>query len=317
MHQVRLFYFTSLIAIIISLSSALANENTIVLPLNDWPSQRLLTKIVGKKIEALGYNVDYLPISSVDQIGALRKGIVHLQVELWQSHDDGMYMQAASKGYIDDLGMHRASGREDWWYPDYVEELCPGLPDWKALNSCSEIFSELGGSEKGIYYTGPWSYRDGELIRSLGLNFKIVRLETAELIWEKLRDAKEKKQPIVLLNWTPNWLDVRIKGHFVEFPAFEKKCETDPRWGLNTNMTHDCGNPAKTNIKKAAWPGLKQQWPCVYQLLQKVSFTTEMLAEASALNGIENIPEKQAIRAWLDKYAEQNQAWLNFECPNT
>jgi len=303
--------------ILLSLTTflALASEKPIVLPLNDWPSQRLLSKIVGSKIEALGYKVDYLSISSVDQLGALRKGIVHLQVEMWQSFDDGLFMQAVAKGHIEDLGLHTAYGREDWWYPDYVAEQCPGLPDWRALNRCATLFSADGQSGKGVFYTGPWNYRDGELIRALALNFSIIRLENAEQIWQKLRTAISKKQAIVLLNWTPNWVDVRINGHFVNFPAFEVPCGKDPLWGINKKMTHDCGNPSVTYIKKAAWPGVKTQWPCIYQLLKRVDFTTEMIAEASALYGLEQRTEQQATKMWLEKYAQQSKDWLAFECP--
>lgn len=287
-----------------------------VLPLNDWASQKLLSKIVGAKIKQLGYHVEYLPISSVLQLGALRKGLVHLQVEVWQSHDDGEIMQAINRGYIDDLGLHSAKGREDWWYPEYVEDLCPGLPNWEALKACSSLFIQENSGNKGVFISGPWNYRDADLIHALELNFTIKRLQNAEQIWSALQRAEKEKQPIVLLNWTPNWLDVRINGRFVEFPSFEKACEEDPKWGINKHMTHDCGNPPITYIKKVAWPGLKQQWPCLYQFAQKIDFTTAMISEASALFGQEKRSEEEAIRLWLSKYGEQSKSWLDFYCPN-
>jgi glycine betaine/proline transport system substrate-binding protein len=49
-----------------TLSSMALKEQAIVLPLNDWPSQRLLSKIVGSKIEQLGYPVEYLSINSIN-----------------------------------------------------------------------------------------------------------------------------------------------------------------------------------------------------------------------------------------------------------
>jgi len=317
---VRLVIVFSLLVFCLCPAFVIANERPIVFPLNDWPSQRLLSKIVGAKIQALGYQVDYLPISSVDQMGALRKGIAHVQVEIWQSYEDGLFKRAVQNGYIEDMGLHTAFGREDWWYPDYVVEQCPGLPDWKALNRCANIFSSDGKSSKGIFYTGPWNYRDADLIRALGLNFTIVRLKNAEQIWQKLHLAKKNKKAIVLLNWTPNWLNENIKGQFVEFPAFERPCEKDPLWGMNKKMTHDCGNPKITYIKKAAWPGLKEKWPCVYQLLKKINFTTDMIAYASALyqtnQKMTQEVEQQAIKFWLEKYAQQSQNWLAFQCPN-
>lgn len=290
-------------------------EDVIVLPLNDWPSQRLLSKIVGAKIEQLGYPVEYLPMSSINQIGALKKGYVHIQIEMWQTYDDGELSKAFNEGGIEDLGLHTAFGREDWWYPEYVGELCPGLPDWQALKKCSAIFSKNGKGTKGVYYTGPWNYRDAALIRALDLNFTIERLDNAEQLVQTLYQAEKNSKAIVLLHWSPSWVDMRIKGRFIEFPEFEKSCEQDPAWGINNAMLYDCGNPKVTLIKKAAWPGVKNKWPCVYQLVKEVDFTNAMIAKASALFGIEQKTEQEAKSIWLAKYGEQNKAWLNFTCP--
>ena len=248
-------------------------------------------------------------------MAALRKGLVHLQVEVWQTYDDGAFIKAVKKGLIEDIGQHTAVGREDCWYPDYVEELCPGLPAWQALRKCASIFSGTNQSNKGIYYTGPWNYHDASMILALDLNFTIERLANAEQLWQKLYQAEQSNQPIVLLHWSPNWIDVNIKGHFVEFPDFDKACEQDPTWGVNKKMLYDCGNPKVTLIKKAVWPGLKAKWPCVYQLMEKVNFTTEMISYASSLYGIEQKTEQSAIDAWIAKYGEQSKTWLNFTCP--
>lgn len=307
----------AIILIHFSLNTHASAEDVIVLPLNDWPSQRLLSKIVGDKIEQLGYSVEYLPISSVNQMGALRKGLVHLQVELWQSYDEGHFGKAVKAGYIEDLGLHTAIGREEWWYPEYVEQLCPELPKWQALKKCAGLFSDDNKADKGIYYAGPWKSRDAALIRALGMNFSIERLSNAEQLWQKLRQAIKSKQAIVLLNWSPNWIDVRIKGHFIEFPVFEKACEQDPNWGINKKMLYDCGNPRVTLIKKAAWPGVKHKWPCVYQLMKKIDFTNEMIAQASALLSVDRKTEQEAKNIWLSKYGELSKGWLTFTCPQT
>jgi glycine betaine/proline transport system substrate-binding protein len=247
-------------------------------------------------------------------MAALRKGLVHLQVEVWQTYDDGAFIKAVKKGLIEDIGQHTAVGREDCWYPDYVEELCPGLPAWQALRKCASIFSGTNQSNKGIYYTGPWNYHDASMILALDLNFTIERLANAEQLWQKLYQAEQSNQPIVLLHWSPNWIDVNIKGHFVEFPDFDKACEQDPTWGVNKKMLYDCGNPKVTLIKKAVWPGLKAKWPCVYQLMEKVNFTTEMISYASSLYGIEQKTEQAAIDAWIAKYGEQSKVWLKLLC---
>jgi glycine betaine/proline transport system substrate-binding protein len=315
MVTVRVFIFLLLISL--SFKALPFKEEPIVLPLNDWPSQRLLSKIVGDKIQQLGFPVEYLPMSSTNQLGALRKGFVHIQVETWQTYKYSEFSLAIEHGYIESLGLHSAYGREDWWYPKYVEDLCPGLPDWRALKKCSEIFSDDNHGDKGVYYTGPWNYRDAAMIRSLGLNFAIERLSNAEQLWQKLFQAEKDKKAILLLHWSPNWIDIRMEGSFIEFPEFEPNCEQDPAWGINKKMLYDCGNPIKTQIKKVAWPGVKQKWPCVYQLIKKVNFTREMIAQASSLFGEEQKTEQQAKAIWLAKYEEQSKEWLNFTCPIT
>jgi glycine betaine/proline transport system substrate-binding protein len=307
--------FPLLLLLVFSVKVLAFKDKAIVLPLNDWPSQRLLTQLVGDKIEQLGFAVEYLPINSINQLGAMRKGLVHIQVEIWQTYDDGEMSKAFEKGYIDDLGLHSAFGREDWWYPEYVEELCPGLPNWQALKKCSALFSDDSHGDKGVYYTGPWNYRDAAMIRALDLNFAIERLDNAEELWKKLNQAEKSKKAIVLLHWSPDWIDMRIKGHFVEFPEFEPACEKEVEWGTNKEMLFDCGNPRKTVIKKATWPGVKDKWPCVYQLMKKVNFTTEMIAHASSLLSEEQKNEQQAKALWLTEHSEQSQNWLKFTCP--
>jgi len=295
--------------------SAASNNAVVVLPLNAWASQRVLTKVVAQKVENLGYKVEFVEIGSTDQWGALRQGIIHFQVEVWQSEQTGPFKIAVDKGFVIDVGSHQAVGREDWWYPEYVEKSCKGLPDWRALNECAAIFNGNKNTSKGIFYTGPWNYRDADLIRALKLNFSIERLKDAKSIWQKLNEAKSSNQPIVLLNWTPNWIDVRIKGKFVEFPQYEEACELDPTWGENKKMLHDCGNTQTTLLKKAAWPGLKSKLPCIYSLLKNINFTNDMISEASALVSADGFSEEQAVALWLKKYAKYNQQWLGFECP--
>ena len=302
----------ALLSLVFSITSA-NSADKIVLPLNHWASQQLLTKLVGNKIGQLGFAVDYLPIKADLQIGALRTGVIHIQVSVWQSQKDDELRQAVKRGLVEDMGAYSAIGREDWWYPEYVEKLCPGLPHWLALKECASLFGKGGKDGKGVFYTGPWNYRDAELIRALKLNFTITRLESADELWQRLKQAIENQEAIVLLNWTPSWLDVRLGGSFVEFPAFENACLEDPAWGVNKTMIHDCGNPKVTSLKKAVWPGLKDKWPCVYELMQQVDFTHEMIAEASALYGVEKKSEQEAINLWLEKFAGQSD-WLNFTC---
>lgn len=298
--------------------SRLKHQPNIILPLNKWMSQRVVTKALGSLIRSsYGYPVEYKNISATDQWGALRKGLVHIQLEVWQASMAKDFNRMKALGYINDMGTHSATGKEDWWYPSFVESFCPGLPDWQAMNQCSKLFATPESGDKGVYHAGPWDYGDGDIIRALDLNFIINRHDSGPEVWKVLDKAIENKEPIMLLNWTPNWTDITTKGEFIKFPAYTKSCEEDASWGINKTLVKDCANPTNGWIKKAVWPGLKQQWPCIEALVENIDLTTEMIAHASSLVINDGLSEEQAVDLWLKKYDEDVNHWLSETCELT
>lgn len=286
----------------------------VVIPTNNWSSQRVLSNVVGRLIENLGIPVEYVNISADRQWGALKRGVIHFQIEVWEPSMGQEFNKLVANGDILDLGTHEATVIEDWWYPKYVEDLCPELPQWQALNQCRALFKGLKTTDKGIYFGGPWNYGDADIIRALGLKFAIERLPGESALWEELTDAKEKKRPILLLNWSPNWTDNYIEGEFVNFPLYTEQCEKIPEWGLNKNLVKDCGNRRGGWLKKAASINLKQKFPCVSHLIQNISFTNRMITDASSLAVIEKLSDEAAAIEWSKIYAKEFKQWSSLEC---
>ncbi|MCX4027090.1 ABC transporter substrate-binding protein [Endozoicomonas sp. SM1973] len=276
---------------------------------NDWASQIILSYAIGSVLQNQGYTVKYQTISLKQQWGGLRLGHIHLQLEVWQFSMAKDFNRMVAKDVILDVGAHSAKTREDWWYPSYIKRLCPGLPDWQALNKCSQLFSTPESGNKGVYYTGPWISDEGIRIRVFKLNYRIISIDAASLN-KRLINAVHNKQPIMLLNWTPNWTDNRVKGEFVEFPEFSQQCITDPSWGVNPTEINDCGAPKKGWLKKAANPNFPVNWPCAYQFIQNISFTNDMIAEAAALYEYDKFSYKESAIKWLEKYKASWQQWL-------
>ena len=298
----------------LSCSAQASQKNTsLVIPLNEWSSQRVLSRAIGKLIEQQGVPVSYQEINVEDQWGALQRGIVHIQLEVWQPSMAKPFQQYVSKNKILDLGRHQARVREDWWYPEYVENLCPDLPSWRALNACAPLFSRHFSKGKGVYYAGPWDYGDAELIRQLGLNFVIKRDKSDAYIWHRLKQAMIHEEPIIHLNWTPNWTDVRIKGKFIEFPHARIECASSDG-EMEKQQNEDCFKSRRGWLKKAAWPGIVEHWPCIYQVIKKISLTREMIAEAGALVAADGYNEHKAADLWLEKYQAQAQDWFDVQC---
>ena len=85
--------------------------------------------------------------------------------------------------------------REEWWYPTYVEEHCPGLPDWEALAACSEMFARADSGGKGVYVDGPVEWlHDPARIDALGMNFIQINVGSAAALWAELEAGGEAEQ---------------------------------------------------------------------------------------------------------------------------
>ncbi|HEX5693952.1 MAG TPA: phosphate ABC transporter substrate-binding/OmpA family protein, partial [Arenimonas sp.] len=82
--------------------------------------------------------------------------------------------------------------REDWWYPLWTKEACPGLPDWQALNECAAVFATPETGDKGRFLGGPvdWLKHDQEKVDALGMDFVVVNAGSAAALWAEIEAAE-------------------------------------------------------------------------------------------------------------------------------
>ena len=288
------------------------SEDPIIIPTHNWNSQIVMSYVVGKLLEKAGYNVEYTPMDSQEVYESIRLGDVTLELEVWEGAFGRSFDAALKKGGIIDVGDHNAITREDWWYPAYVEELCPGLPDWRALNRCASQFATPETSPKGRFLAGPvdWLQRDQERVDALGMDFIVVNADSASALWAELESASKGRVPIVLFNWTPNFIEAVHEGRFIKFPEYGEGCNNDPSWGPNKEKTHDCGNPPSGYLKKAAWEGMETKWPGAYRILEKLSFTNLEIARMAAFVDVNKLDPEEAADAWLNENEEIWKSWL-------
>ncbi|MCG9647329.1 ABC transporter substrate-binding protein [Vibrio brasiliensis] len=275
----------------------------------DWGSQQVITKALGRLLEQQGIEVEIVYASSQVQWYKLAQGEADVQVEVWQGSMGPKYDEMIAKGFIQQGTVHNVETREEWWYPDYVEALCPGLPNWEALKNCAHLFS-YKDSERGVYYSGPWEKPDAAKIRALGLNYRVELLEDGDAINRKLRDYIAKQKPLLIYNWTPNWVEAKYPGSFVEFPRYDEACELDPSWGVNSKYTWDCGNPRGAWLKTAISNQLRTKSACAFDIVSSFTLSSQHIATASLLIDNENQTLDQAADNWLNQFQHQHSDWI-------
>ncbi|NCW55395.1 MAG: glycine/betaine ABC transporter substrate-binding protein [Rhodobacteraceae bacterium] len=131
------------------------SSDPIVIPIHNWSSQIVMSHAVGQIFESMGNNVEFVTTDSQAVYESVRLGDVTLELEVWEGAFGASFRAALEKGGLHDAGDHNAVTREDWWYPMWTKDACPGLPSWEALNDCAALFATAETGSKGRYLDGP------------------------------------------------------------------------------------------------------------------------------------------------------------------
>ena len=289
------------------------STDPIVIPIHNWSSQIVMSNVVGQILEQQGTFVEYVTTDSQAVYESVRLGDVTFELEVWEGAFGASYRAALDKGGIVEVTSHNAVTREDWWYPMWTKDSCPGLPDWKALNDCAAIFATPETGDQGRYLDGPvdWLKHGQERVEALNMDFVVINAGSAAALWAEIGAAEAERRPVVVFNWTPNFAEAVWPGEFVEFPPYEAGCDTDPSVGVNPDALYDCGNPANGYLKIAAWDGMEEKWPAAYSLLEQVSFTNPQIAEMARLVDIDELEPDEAAEVWLEANSDVWGAWVN------
>ena len=290
------------------------SSDPIKLTLHDWTGQFITTKIMGEVLKKAGYNIEYVQADYIAQFAGLKTGDLHVAMEIWETTGRDALDEATATGKVENLGETGMLAVEEWWYPAYMAEKCPGLPDWEALldEACAEAFSTAETAPKGRYLGGPvtWGGYDDERAESLGLPFEVVHAGTDAALFAELESAYQRQAPIMLWVYAPHWALVKYDGAWVEFPAYTPECYNDPAWGTNPDEAYDCGKP-RGPIWKVASSVVKEKWPGAHEAIKGFNVSNDemgaMVAEVD-LNGRE---VDDVVADWISENEARWSTWIN------
>jgi glycine betaine/proline transport system substrate-binding protein len=210
----------------VSAAGAVESSDPIKLTLHDWSGQLINTKIMGSILTEAGYNVEYVQADYIAQFAGLKNGDLHLAMEIWETTGREALDEATGTGKVVNVGETGLMAIEEWWYPSYMKDLCPGLPNWEALKDCAEEFSTPETAPNGRYVGGPvtWGGFDEERVEALELEFEVVHAGTDAALFAELESAYQRKDPIMLWVYVPHWAPAKYDGEFVEFPPYSAEC---------------------------------------------------------------------------------------------
>ncbi|TMV12618.1 ABC transporter substrate-binding protein [Arenibacterium halophilum] len=297
-----------------SVAPALAEvESTdpIKLTLHDWTGQLLTTKIMGSVLEKAGYNVEYVQADYIAQFAGLKTGDLHVAMEIWATTGQEAMDEAIATGNVVSYGSTGMQAIEEWWFPAYMKEDCPGLPDWQALNDCADQFSTAETAPFGRYLGGPvtWGGFDEERVEALGLDFEVVHAGTDAALFAELESAYQRKAPIVLWVYAPHWAVAKYEGEFVQFPAYTPECYTDPAWGSNPDAAYDCGKPTGP-IYKVGWAGVSDKWPGAASAIEAFTIDNAAMGDMVGQVDLDGKDLDAVVADWVANNESTWQGWI-------
>lgn len=209
-----------------------------------------------------------------------------------------------------DLGENGMRAIEEWWYPLYLKDDCPGLPDWKALNECKELFATAETAPKGRYLGGPvtWGGFDDERAEALGLDYEVVHAGTDAALFAEIQSAYEREAPVLAWVYTPHWAPIKYKGEWVNFPRYADECYDDPSWGMNADKAYDCGKP-RGWIKAVGWAGGDEKWPKAYDAVRAFTLENQTMGGLIGRVDLEGEEVDAVVADWIENNEDVWKAW--------
>jgi glycine betaine/proline transport system substrate-binding protein len=313
----RKFFSASAVALSAALTalpaSAQESADPIKLTLHDWTGQLITTEIMGEVLKKAGYNVEYVQADYLAQFAGLESGDLHVAMEMWETTGRDAMDASTATGKTEVFGPTGMKAKEEWWYPSYMKEKCPGLPNWEALKepACAEAFSTAETAPKGRYLGGPvtWGGYDDERVVSLDLPFEVIHAGTDAALFAELESAYQRQAPIMLWIYAPHWAPAKYQGEWVEFPEYTKECYTDAAWGTNTSELYDCGKPFG-EIWKVGWAGLKDKWPGAHKAITALTIDNDEMGKMITEVDLNGKSVSDVVAGWMTANEARWSEWI-------
>jgi len=265
----------------------------------------------GAVLREAGYRVDYVNVDYAATWTAIQLGDIHVSM-CWDTTWD-VCAEGLENGTVLNTGSSGVAIREGWWYPSDVADLCPGLPDWRALKdpACVESLASAETAPKGRFVAPPadWVSYTEEIIEALELPFEPVISGSPAALIATLQGAVQRSEPVIGWGYVPHWFIEQTDGEFVDFPPYDPACHEDPSWGVNPDKVHDCGH-ALGWIWKFMNKEMAERAPYALRILYLFETDADAVGQAMHRVDVEGVPLEQVAKEWLEANRDTWRVWL-------
>lgn len=278
-----------------------AKDETIRLAMLEWTGAHISTRIAGQLLQKLGYEVDYVTAGNFPHFSGLADGTISASVEIWLNNVGDIFAKVLEEEKIENIGLLGLETREGWLYPKFMEELCPGLPDWTALEEpgCVQTLStpETAPDGRFLDYPADWGSRAATILADNDMPYVAVPAGSEGALVAELESAGAARTPLLMMFWGPHYALAENEVGWVEMPP----CKDD--------SNEHCIRPP--DVVKVVWSGFAEKWPAGYELLQQLQVSAaeqEKMMLAIDKNGQDL---DTVVKEWVDANEAVWKPWVD------
>ena len=277
-----------------------AKDEPIKLAMLEWTGAHVSTHVAGQILEKMGYKVEYVTAGSFPVYSGLSDGSVSVSVESWMNNVGDIFPKVLAAKKIEDVGSLKLETKEGWIYPKYMEQICPGLPDWSALTKpdCVQALSSPDTFPKGrlLDYPAEWGSRTAQIIKDNDLPLASVPAGSEGALVAELESATAAKKPLVMMFWAPHYALAEADISWVKMPP------------CKVNDNAHCIQPP--DVDKIVWSGFGQKWPAAYEFLKH--FEMDAKDQQQMMLQIDKKGEDldKVVKGWIDQHDSVWQPWV-------
>ncbi|NGO55712.1 ABC transporter substrate-binding protein [Mesorhizobium camelthorni] len=278
-----------------------AKNEPIKLPMLEWTGQHVSTHIAGQLLQKLGYKVEYVTAGIFPQFSGLADGTISASVEVWLNNTGDIYPKVLAAKKIEEIGSLDLETKEGWIYPKFMEQVCPGLPDWTALNKpeCVQALStpETAPNGRFLDYPSEWGSRAGTILADNNMPYTAVPSGSEGALVAELEAAEAAKTPLLMMFWGPHYALAENEVGWVKMPPCKEQ----------TN--EHCITPP--DVVKIVWSGFGAKWPAAYAFLK--AFKVNAQEQEKMMLVVDKMGQDldAVVKEWVDSHQSTWQPWID------
>ena len=287
---------------------------TIVFSDLNWSSAQIQNRIAQYIVEkGYGYPTDVVFGATLPLLQGLRRGDVHVNLEIWLPNIVEAWYEAEAKGEVVEVG---TSLGHDWQsayvIPAYLQEQYPELDSIEDLKDerFKALFAtpETGGKARLVSCVIGWACEEVNAAQVEGYGLEehvhIITPGDGAALNADLYGAYEKGEPWLGYQWGTNDPALLLDLVQLEEPAYSEEC-----W----STTKACAYEDST-IVIAVHPDLLEAAPDVVEMLRAWGFRIDIYREVAAwLNENSDASTNDAALWWLNGNADIWRGWVTGE----